>query len=42
MLNMSSTFVVIIDEMYNIARECNRVDLFEKLLNEMEGKLEEY
>lgn len=42
MLNMSSTFVLIIDEMYNIARECNRVDLFEKLLNEMEGKLEEY
>ena len=42
MLNMSSTFVVIIDEMYNISRECNRVDLFKKLVNEMEGKLKEY
>ena len=42
MLNMSSTFVVIIDEMYNIARECNRVDLFKKLVNEMKGKLKEY
>ena len=42
MLNMSSTFVVIIDEMYNIARECNRIDLFKKLVNEMKGKLKEY
>ena len=42
MLNMASTFSVIVDELYNISRDYNRTDLFTNLLKDLKEKVEEY
>jgi hypothetical protein len=40
--NMASTFTVVIDEMYNIAREHNLDELFKASLEDMKAKVTEY
>lgn len=42
MRNMASTFVVVVDELYSIAREYDLKNLFKESLEEMKKKVEEY